>query len=53
MTMREQALAEEAERTAVAVKHANDARAREVERERLNSVRHNEEVLRRQQSISR
>jgi hypothetical protein len=53
MTMREQALAEEAERAAVAARHADDTRARELERQRMNDRRHNEEFLRQQQSISR
>jgi hypothetical protein len=53
MSLREQALAEEAERAAVAARHADDARAREVERQRSNDRRHNKEFLRQQQSISR
>jgi hypothetical protein len=53
MTLREQALAEEAERAAVAAKHAEDGRARERERQRLNDARENSEFARRQQAISR
>jgi hypothetical protein len=53
MTLREQALAEQDARAVELAKHADDSRAREAERQRLNDRRHNEEFLRQQQSISR
>jgi hypothetical protein len=53
MSMREQALAEEAERTAVAAKHADDVRVREAGRQRLNDERDAAEFARRQAAISK
>ncbi len=53
MTMREQAIAEEGERAAVAAKHAEAGRERERERQRRNDERENAEFARRQAAISR
>jgi hypothetical protein len=53
MSMREQALQEQAERAVEIEKHIADGAAREHERERMNAARHNEEIQRRAQAISR
>jgi hypothetical protein len=53
MSLREQALAEEGERAAVAAQHAEAGRAREAERQRLSDKSHNEEMARRAAAISR
>jgi hypothetical protein len=53
MTMREQALQEQAERAVELARHADDSRARERERQRLNDARENTEFVKRQQAISR
>jgi hypothetical protein len=53
MTLREQALAEQEERAVELAKHAADSIAREKERERMNDARHNAEIARRAQAISK
>jgi hypothetical protein len=52
MSLREMALQEQSERAVELARHADDAMARERERERLDNKRHNEEFLRQQQSLS-
>jgi hypothetical protein len=51
--LREQALAEQEERAVELAKHAADSIAREKERERMNDARHNAEIARRAQAISK
>jgi hypothetical protein len=53
MSMREQALQEQEERAVEIARHAADSMARERERERRNDERHNAELQRRQEAISR
>jgi hypothetical protein len=53
MSMREQALQEQAERAVEIAKYAEDGRAREAGRQRLNDERDNAEFARRQAAISK
>lgn len=53
ISLRDQRLAEQRETAIELERHAADGIAREKERERLNSVRHNEELQRRQEAISK
>jgi hypothetical protein len=53
LSLREQALAEQAERAVELAKHAADSIAREKERERMSDERHNAEIRRRQEAISK
>jgi hypothetical protein len=52
-TLREQRLQEQEEAALESAYHAEQSRVREAERQRLNDQRHNEELQRRQEAISR
>jgi hypothetical protein len=53
LSLREQRLQEQSETAIELARHADDSRARERERQRLNDARENAEFVKRQQAISR